>query len=123
MPAVEEINKRTDISVLFSEEKQNGTKTVVGLNFRIRRNIQTAGTLKEIEPDGTEPPQMELGLEKVVLSAEDRAQIDKISAEFALSARQADALVDYVTRDGIGYLLEKAEIVRSNPEGMPEGPL
>jgi len=123
VPAVEEINKRTDISVLFSEEKQNGTKTVVGLNFRIRRNIQTAGTLKEIEPEGAEPPQMELRLEKVVLSPEDRAQIDKISAEFALSARQADALVDYVSRDGIGYVLEKAEIVRSNPEGMPEGPL
>ena len=121
IPAVEEINKKTDISVLFSEDKQNGTKTVVGLNFRIRRNIQTAGTLKEIEPDGTEPPQMELGLEKVVLSAEDRAQIDKISAEFALSARQADALVDYVTRDGIGYLLEKAEIVRSKPRGNAGG--
>jgi plasmid replication initiation protein len=121
MPAVEEINKRTDISVLFSEEKQNGTKTVVGLNFRIRRNIQTAGTLKEIEPEGAEPPQMELGLEKVVLSSEDRAQIDKISAEFALSARQADALVDYVARDGIGYVLEKAEIVRSKPRGNAAG--
>jgi plasmid replication initiation protein len=121
MPAVEEINKRTDISVLFSEEKQNGTKTVVGLNFRIRRNIQTAGTLKEIEPEGAEPPQMELGLEKVVLSPEDRAQIDKISAEFALSARQADALVDYVARDGIGYVLEKAEIVRSKPRGNAGG--
>src|SRR6266404_338519 len=121
MPAVEEINKRTDISVLFSEEKQNGTKIVVGLNFRIRRNIQTAGTLKEIELEGAEPPQMELGLEKVVLSPEDRAQIDKISAEFALNARQADALVDYVARDGIGYVLEKAEIVRSKPRGNAGG--
>ena len=42
---------------------------------------------------------MELGIEKVVLSPEDQAQIDKISVEFALSARQADALVDYVARD------------------------
>jgi hypothetical protein len=62
-----------------------------------------------------------VGLEKVVLSPEDRAQIDKISAEFALSARQADALVDYVSRDGIGYVLEKAEIVRSKPRGNAGG--
>jgi hypothetical protein len=106
---------------LFSEEKQSGTKTVVGLNFRIRRNIQTAGTLKEIELEGAERAQMELGLEKVVLSPKDRAQIDKISAEFALSAKQADALVDYVARDGIGYVLEKAEIVRSKPRGNAAG--
>lgn len=121
VPAVEEINKRTDISVLFSEEKQNGTKTVVGLNFRIRRNIQTAGTLKEIQLEGPERPQMELGLEKVVLSPQDQAQIDKISAEFALTAKQAEALVDYVARDGIEYVLEKAEIVRSKPRGNAAG--
>jgi plasmid replication initiation protein len=121
MPAVEEINKRTDISVLFSEEKQTGTKTVVGLNFRIRKNIQSGGTLKELEPAGEESPQMELGIEKVVLSPEDQAQIDKISVEFALSARQADALVDYVARDGIGYVLEKAEIVRSKPRENAAG--
>jgi hypothetical protein len=34
-----------------------------------------------------------LGLEKVVLSPQDQAQIDKISAEFALTAKQAGALV------------------------------
>ena len=121
VPAVEEINEKTDITVLFSEEKQNGTKTVVGLNFRIRRNIQNAGTLKELQPEGADPPQMELGLEKVVLSPEDRAQIDNISAEFTLSAKQADALGDYVARDGIGYVLEKAEIVRSKPRENAAG--
>jgi plasmid replication initiation protein len=121
VPAVEEINDKTDITVLFSEEKQNGTKTVVGLNFRIRRNIQNAGTLKELQSEGADPPQMELGLEKVVLSPEERAQIDKISAEFTLSAKQADALGDYVARDGIGYVLEKAEIVRSKPRENAAG--
>jgi hypothetical protein len=85
------------------------------LNFRIRRNIQTAETLKEIEPDGAPAPQMELGLEKAVVSPEDREQIDKIAAAFSLSAKQVDALADYVARDGIGYLIEKAEIVRSQP--------
>src|SRR5271166_5228798 len=64
---------------------------------------------------------MELGLEKVVLSPEDRAQIDKISAEFTLSAKQADALGDYVARDGIVYVLEKAEIVRSKPRENAAG--
>ena len=121
MPAVEEINKKTDISVFFSEEKQTGTKTVVGLNFRIRRNIQTAETLKEIEPDGAPAPQMELGLEKAVVSPEDREQIDKIAAEFSLSAKQVDALADYVARDGIRYLIEKAEIVRSKPRESAAG--
>jgi uncharacterized protein GlcG (DUF336 family) len=32
-----------------------------------------------------------------------------------LNAKQAEALGDYIARDGIIYLLEKAEIVRSEP--------
>ena len=38
-----------------------------------------------------------------------------------MSAKQADALGDYVARDGIGYVLEKAEIVRSKPRENAAG--
>jgi hypothetical protein len=49
------------------------------------------------------------------VSAEHQAAIAWISVEFALNAKQTEALADYISRDGIAYVLEKAEIVRSEP--------
>ena len=46
VPAVEEINEKTGITVLFSEEKQNGTKTVVGLNSGSGEIFKTPGRSK-----------------------------------------------------------------------------
>jgi plasmid replication initiation protein len=84
VPAVEEINEKTDITVLFSEEKQNGTKTVVGLNFRIRRNIQKrrGRSKNSTRRSGSTPNGA--GPREGSSVSEDRAQIDKISAEFTL---------------------------------------
>ena len=58
---------------------------------------------------------MELPLEQMSLSAEHQAEIARISVEFALNSKQTEALADYISRDGIAYVLEKAEIVRSEP--------
>lgn len=112
-PAVDEINEKSDLSVSFSEEKQKGSKAITALNFRIRKNLETAGKFDEVKLP--KKSQMELPLEQPGLSMEEQTQIDRISAEFALNAKQAEALADYVARDGIIYLLEKAEIVRSEP--------
>jgi plasmid replication initiation protein len=112
-PAIDEINEKSDLSVSFSEEKQKGSKPIIALNFRIRKNLETAGKFDEVKLP--KKSQMELALEQESLSMEEQAEIDRISAEFALNARQAEALVDYIARDGITYLLEKAEIVRSEP--------
>ena len=112
-PAVDEINEKSDLSVSFIEEKQKGSKAITALNFRIRKNLETAGKFDELKLP--KKSQMELPLEQPSLSMEEHTQIDRISGEFALNAKQAEALADYIARDGITYLLEKADIVRSEP--------
>jgi hypothetical protein len=79
----------------------------------MRKNLETAGKFDELKLP--KKSQMELPLEQPSLSMEEHTQIDRISGEFALNAKQAEALADYIARDGITYLLEKADIVRSEP--------
>jgi plasmid replication initiation protein len=112
-PAVDEINEKSDLSVSFTEEKQKGSKAIAALNFRIRKNLETVEKFDEIKLP--KKNQMELPFEQVSLSMQEQSEIDRISSEFALNAKQAAALADYVARDGITYLLEKAEIVRAEP--------
>ena len=112
-PALDEINEKSDISVSYTEEKQKGSKAIAALNFRIRKNLETAGKFDDVKLP--KKSQMELPLEQTSLSAEHQAEIARISGEFALNAKQTEALADYISRDGIAYVLEKAEIVRSEP--------
>lgn len=112
-PAVDEINEKSDLSVSFTEEKQKGSKAIAALNFRIGKNVETVEKLDEVKLP--KKGQMELPLEQASLSMEEQSEIERISSEFALNAKQAEALADYVARDGITYLLEKAEIVRAEP--------
>ena len=110
-PALNEINEKSDISVSFTEEKQKGSKAIAALNFRIRKNLETAGKFDEVKLPRKD--QMELPLEQPSLSVEHQSEIARLSREFVLNAKQAEALSDYISRDGIAYVLEKAEIVRS----------
>jgi hypothetical protein len=112
-PALDEINEKSDISISFTEEKQKGSKAIAALNFRIRKNLETAGKFDEVKLPRKD--QMELPLEQTSLSVEHQSEIARLSTEFVLNAKQAEALSDYISRDGIAYVLEKAEIVRSEP--------
>ena len=120
-PALDEINEKSDISVSYTEEKQKGSKAIAALNFRIRKNLETAGKFDEVKLP--RKSQMELPLEQMSLSAEHQAEIARISVEFALNAKRTEALADYISRDGIAYVLEKAEIVRSEPRQNAAEPL
>ena len=44
-----------------------------------------------------------------------KAQLQAIVQKFGLSPKRAEALQEYVSRDGLVYVLEKAAIVRSRP--------
>jgi hypothetical protein len=103
-PAVEEVNEKSDLSVSFREEKLPGSKSIGAIRFLIRRNVETANrfgelpspTLSAVEPD-------------------QQAQLDAIAEEMGLSAKQVGTLADYVQKDGLDYVLEKAEIARKQP--------
>jgi hypothetical protein len=64
-----------------------------------------------------ERPQMELSLDPVnaPLADEIKPTLAELAREFGLSGPQETALQGYVEREGLQYLLDKAEIVRSSP--------
>jgi plasmid replication initiation protein len=115
LPAVKEINAKTDLSVSFAEEKTQGSKAVAGIMFSIKENLENLETLRPIALP--ERPQMELSLDPVNIPTQDevRPTLAELSKEFGLSGIQENALQGYVSREGLEYLLEKAEIVRSSP--------
>ena len=115
LPAIREINAKTDLSVSFVEEKTQGSKAVAGIMFSIKENLENLETLKPIALP--ERPQMELSLDPVDIPFQDevRPTLAELAREFGLSGIQENALHGYVSREGLEYLLEKAEIVRSSP--------
>ena len=115
LPAVNEINAKTDLSVSFAEEKAQGSKAVVGITFFIKENLENLETLKPIA--FPEMPQMELSLDPVNASPADdvKRALAELAKEFGLSETQENALHRYVSREGLQYLLDKAEIVRLSP--------
>ena len=112
LPAVKEINAKTDLSVSFAEEKAQGSKAVAGIMFLIKENLENLETLKPIALP--EMPQMELSLDPVNASTADET-LAELVREFGLSRMQENALQGYVSREGLQYLLDKAEIIRSSP--------
>ena len=115
LPAVKEINAKTDLSVSFAEEKAQGSKAVAGIMFSIKENLENLETLKPIALP--ERPQMELSLDPVNAPPADELKptLAELAMEFGLSRPQENTLQEYVAREGLQYLLEKAEIVRSSP--------
>ena len=115
LPAVKEINAKTDLSVSFAEEKTQGSKAVAGIMFSIKENLENLETLKPIALP--ERPQMELSLDPVNAPPADEVKptLAELAMEFGLSGPQENTLQGYVVREGLQYLLEKAEIVRSSP--------
>ena len=115
LPGVKEINAKTDLSVSFAEEKALGSKAVVGIIFFIKENLENLEILKPIALP--ERPQMELSLDPVnaPLADEIKPTLAELAREFGLNGLQETALQGYVEREGLQYLLDKAEIVRSSP--------
>jgi hypothetical protein len=98
------------------EQKALGSKAVAGIIFFIKENLENLETLKPIALP--ERPQMELSLDSVNVPSADEVKpspLAELAREFGLSGPQETALQGYVAREGLQYLLEKAEIVRSSP--------
>ena len=115
LPGVKEINAKTDLSVSFAEEKALGSKAVAGIIFFIKENLENLETLKPIALP--ERPQLELSLDPVNTLPVDEVKptLAELAKEFGLSGPQEIALQGYVARQGLQYLRDKAEVVRSSP--------
>jgi plasmid replication initiation protein len=109
-PAIEEINKRTDLRVSFSEIKANGSKAVERLRFKISSNTVAPDIeLLPLDP----PPQLELGLENG--SADPEHLFDDVCERFGLNETQRQKVHSYVVERGAAYLHEKVAVVVQEP--------
>jgi plasmid replication initiation protein len=112
LPAVKEINQKTDISVSFIENKKG--KAVDSLTFTIGENSKAS----ELETVTLAPePQLELTLS--VPDEENEAAatmlLRKIKDEFGLSAPQLKAVEKSMEINGLIYIEEKVAVVNSEP--------
>jgi plasmid replication initiation protein len=109
-PAVEEINKRTDLRVSFSEIKANGSKAVERLRFAIStKTVRPDIELLPLDP----PPQLELELENG--SADPEHLFDDVCEQFGLNETQRQKVQSYVVERGAAYLQEKLVVVAQEP--------
>jgi plasmid replication initiation protein len=105
-PAVDEINRESDLSVTLAEIKVKGSKAVAALAFKIRANVQNASRFNVTPAQEPGAPELSPGVTE---------RLEELAQEFGLSVAQAESLKDYALKDGINYILEKADVVRSRP--------
>jgi plasmid replication initiation protein len=114
-PAVEEINHETDLSVSYTETKFPRSKAVQSVTFTINKNLENLEKLRPV----TLPEQAQLEFPAAQADpAIDAATLDAlatIAKEFGLTRTQELGLRAYAVREGLQYLQDKAEIVRSQP--------
>src|SRR5262249_28812981 len=106
-PAVEEINRKTDLKFSFKEFKQKGSKAVERLLFRIEAK-QTVGQLEVLEPPS--PAQLEFGLE-----ADDEQLLDESVERYGLNQVQRAKIHEYLVQRGAQYIREKMAVVEQEP--------
>jgi len=112
MPAINEVNAKTDLNVHFKEEKKPGTKIVEKLVFSSHYKDASSPNFEMLEfpaeaqaelPLDNMPPE----LEGVPVTPE------RIADAFGLNAVQAKQVGQYVNEKGLAYVIEKMAITRS----------
>ena len=112
LPAVTEINQKTDIFVSFVENKVKGAKAVESLTFTISENAN-ASELEAVPIP--QAPQLELELPEPDEHGEKGADVflGKLKDDFGLSAPQVKTIEQYIQTHGMAYIEEKIAVVNS----------
>jgi len=114
-PALKEINEKTDITLVFKELKQPGTKIVIALVFSVRQ--------KEIPlPSNTafhfrDDPQFELALRASVQTTlpQDSDLLEDLRVAYQLNEEQIGKIRGFIKNRGLGYLREKLTLTDMEP--------
>lgn len=113
LPAVTEINEKTDIFVSFVENKLRGSKTVESLTFTITESANASRLDAVAIP---RQPQLELELpERNGIAPEATVFLGKLKQDFGLSAPQIKIIQQYIETNGMAYVEEKIAVVNSEP--------
>jgi len=114
-PALKEINEKTDITLVFKELKQPGTKIVIALVFSVRqKEIPPASNTAFHFPDD---PQFELALRssEETTSQQDPDLLEHLRAAYQLNEEQIGKIRGYIKNRGLGYLREKLTLTDLEP--------
>ena len=114
-PALKEINEKTDITLVFKELKQPGTKIVIALVFSVRqKEIPPASNTAFHFPDD---PQFELALrasEETTLP-QDSDLLEDLRVAYQLNEEQIGKIRGFIKNRGLGYLREKLTLTDMEP--------
>src|ERR1700741_5178004 len=114
-PAVEEINRETDLSVFYTETKFPRSKAVQSITFTINKNLENLEKLRPVTLPETAQLEFPAAQTDPVLEPPTLDALAEIAREFSLTRAQELGLRSYAVREGLQYLLDKAQIVRSQP--------
>ena len=114
LPAVTEINEKTDISVSFVENKVKGSKTVESLTFTITESAN-ASKLDAVPIPRQPQLELELAESRNGIESETAVFLSKLKQDFGLSAPQIKTVEQYIETNGMAYVEEKIAVVNSEP--------
>jgi plasmid replication initiation protein len=107
-PAIDEINKKTDLSLGFRELKRPGSKAIDRLVFSIKS--EPAPELEVLQPPPL--PQLEFALET---QPEDQLLLEECMNRYGLSEAQRSTLQNHYAKRGVAYIREKMIVVDQEP--------
>jgi len=107
-PAIDEINKKTDLSLGFRELKRAGSKAIDRLVFSIKS--EPAPELEVLQPPPL--PQLEFALET---EPEDQLLLQERMNRYGLSESQRITLQNHYANRGVVYIREKMIVMDQEP--------
>jgi plasmid replication initiation protein len=107
-PAIDEINKKTDLSLGFRELKRPGSKAIDRLVFSIKS--EPTPELEVLQPPPQ--PQLEFPLET---EPEDQVLLQECMNRYGLSESQRPTLQNHYAKRGVAYIREKMIVVDQEP--------
>jgi plasmid replication initiation protein len=107
-PAIDEINRKTDLSITFREIKKERSKAIDRLVFSIKS--EPAPELEVLQPPP--PPQLEFALET---EPEDQLLLEECMNRYSLSESQRPTLQNHYAKRGVAYIREKMIVVDQEP--------
>jgi Initiator Replication protein len=107
-PAIDEINKKTDLSLGFRELKRPGSKAIDRLVFSVKSEKRPE--LEVLHPPA--PPQLEFPLET---EPEDQVLLEECMKRYGLSESQRSTVQNHYTKRGVAYIREKMIVVDQEP--------
>jgi replication initiator protein len=107
-PAVDEINRESDLCISFRELKKERSKAIDRLLFSVKSEPRPE--LEVLQPPP--PPQLEFPLET---EPEDQVLLEECMKRYGLSESQRSTLQNHCAKHGVAYIREKMVVVDQEP--------